>query len=522
MVDFDFIKFALSECERDHGELCHMSSGSESNALTLMDLENNRMVELPMSTRYFALSYLWGRAGEPMEVDYENGIFNPDSFPLTLKDAILFLNCLGERYLWIDYVCINQADREAKTAEVQKMDIIYANAYATIIAAAGIDSNAGLPGVRPETRQVIPIVESIGEPPMLFVRETPPLRQQLKQSTWNTRAWTFQESILSRRCIVFSYQEVFFQCRTMHQKASKYDGLKASGPDSETLATSVLWKRLEGDSKDNSNPSTDPESPLPSQLANSALWNRGWRVGTYVSLMETYSSRQMTFESDAVPAFVGIMSMLQKTAAPEIDLRFYWGMPSHDFDTSLNWKGHGRLYAKRRAGIPSWSSLSYPHKISGPSSWCIGMSVLPDMEKFEYVLEDPATGQLLKVGEPFPEKLVDIGLSTTFSPSVLRIETWAIPLSFKDDKDAPNIDAVSEEGLTWRNYVGAELEAILICNRWGANQERVDDDEWKTVMQVPVMLIEHVGDVAFRVGEKLMMWEEWQAGNPQRKSVRIH
>ena len=39
--------------------------------------------------------------------------------PKTLEDAITFTMLLGKRYLWIDYVCIDQFDEDDKADQMQ-------------------------------------------------------------------------------------------------------------------------------------------------------------------------------------------------------------------------------------------------------------------------------------------------------------------------------------------------------------------------------------------------------------------
>jgi hypothetical protein len=38
------------------------------------------------------------------------------------------------------------------------------------------------------------------------------LKQQISASKWVTRAWTYQEAILSPRCIYFTQHQVYFEC----------------------------------------------------------------------------------------------------------------------------------------------------------------------------------------------------------------------------------------------------------------------------------------------------------------------
>jgi hypothetical protein len=40
----------------------------------------------------------------------------------------------------------------------------------------------------------------------------PTLCQQIPQSNWTTRAWTYQEALLSPRCLYFTPHQVYFEC----------------------------------------------------------------------------------------------------------------------------------------------------------------------------------------------------------------------------------------------------------------------------------------------------------------------
>ena len=68
---------------------------------------------------------------------------------------------LGQRYLWVDRLCICQDDREVQTKQIDAMGDIYNNAVFTIIAANGWDANHGLRGIEGLTppRNLPPHVE---------------------------------------------------------------------------------------------------------------------------------------------------------------------------------------------------------------------------------------------------------------------------------------------------------------------------------------------------------------------------
>jgi Heterokaryon incompatibility protein (HET) len=54
---------------------------------------------------------------------------------------------LGERYLWVDCLCIVQDDQESLYNQVNNMASIFGDACVTIIAAQGTSAHCGLRGL---------------------------------------------------------------------------------------------------------------------------------------------------------------------------------------------------------------------------------------------------------------------------------------------------------------------------------------------------------------------------------------
>ena len=155
--------------------------------------------------KYMALSYLWGKA--PTSEDtlstatapklYQPFSLTADKLPRTVEDAIVVTAGLGANFLWVDRLCIKQDDDVDKANFVPQMHLIYGNAELTIVAAAGADCDAGLPGVRPGSRnkeqrvvsfQGIPMMESLDPQP-----DTSVFRALLGNTNYNTRGWCYQE-----------------------------------------------------------------------------------------------------------------------------------------------------------------------------------------------------------------------------------------------------------------------------------------------------------------------------------------
>ena len=128
--------------------------------------------------------------------------------PATIKDAIEFTAAIGERYLWVDSLCIVQDDGNAKMVQIMAMDQIYSGSVMSIIANDGTSCRDGLPGVR----------ETLGrwKQHIASVRGIRLANKQMTTSTskdggWALRGWTFQEHALSRRCVHFTLDGLQFE-----------------------------------------------------------------------------------------------------------------------------------------------------------------------------------------------------------------------------------------------------------------------------------------------------------------------
>lgn len=105
-------------------------------------------------------------------------------------------------------MCIVQ-DAPNTNEQLQIMDLIYSRARCTIIAMAGQDANFGLPGIISGTRVKQPAAV-LGK--FTFLAELQPLEHLLMASRYSTRAWTYQEMMLSPRCIFVSPYQIYFRC----------------------------------------------------------------------------------------------------------------------------------------------------------------------------------------------------------------------------------------------------------------------------------------------------------------------
>ncbi|KAL8919520.1 MAG: hypothetical protein Q9208_006712 [Pyrenodesmia sp. 3 TL-2023] len=132
------------------------SSPASPLDIYVIDVHEKIVVPYCAGTRFIALSYVWGRGNTHGvgQITPAPGQALPNSIPQTMVDAITFVERIGQRYLWIDQLCIDQANHEVKMRQINLMDRIYASAYLTLVNLDGPDADWGLPGISRPLQQV--------------------------------------------------------------------------------------------------------------------------------------------------------------------------------------------------------------------------------------------------------------------------------------------------------------------------------------------------------------------------------
>jgi len=108
--------------------------------------------------------------------------------PRTISDAIALVRLLGERYIWIDSLCLIKDDNQDMTNGIQSMDIIYEMSHLTIVAANGDNADAGLQRVRTGSSPCNQVVEEVLPGVRLALVQN--LIPSLKKSKYYSRGWT--------------------------------------------------------------------------------------------------------------------------------------------------------------------------------------------------------------------------------------------------------------------------------------------------------------------------------------------
>ena len=324
--------------------------------------------ELP---EYAALSYVWGDAEQLVVLKKESlaGFLVEDSeylaLPLnyTIADAIGLASRIGLRYIWIDALCIIQDSPEDKAIQIPQMHQIFSRAELTIVAAYGSDADAGLPGVIADTRgrnyfqmELPEITVLIRSGSKVFVaKENLGIamgENYLHGSEYLKRAWTYQEGLLSKRVLVFTKSQVYFECdRCTWSEESHWESSEIDFRG---------WRAI--------------KDPTPFDIWIDALDRRAYNPGdvakdttprnSYSVLLKNYTQRKLRYDEDILNAFSGVLAMVKVWEKTDV----FFGLRTKLFGNDLlfNMMSTSPLRfiekrAKRHASnkFPTWSWTSW-------------------------------------------------------------------------------------------------------------------------------------------------------------------
>ena len=364
--DLAHIKNLVKYCAKHHRKLCN-TPRPRPQALKLIDCHSLSIVMASPSHKYVALSYVWASTA-PLELNFtalsKDTSNVPSGPPSLIRDAISVTQALGYRYLWVDQICIDQNNSTEKHDQINQMDLVYQNSEITIIAATE-NGCSGLPGInatprtsQPKTRVGgITIVSTMGDP-----------REFIHETKWSTRGWTYQEAVLSRRRLVFTEEQMYFECNAMNCRESLSPDLDMIHEDDRSKKQGFCHPGVFS--------AQDWGDVLPLTI------DRGFE-GPFIQLhkhIEEYSQKDLSFDTDILNAFTGILKRSQRDEG----LLHIWGVPFFDpksmgmahsrnsFAASLLWEeleprqesddADSLITSgprERRPWIPSWSWASY-------------------------------------------------------------------------------------------------------------------------------------------------------------------
>ncbi|KAI1172795.1 HET-domain-containing protein [Nemania sp. FL0916] len=335
--------------------------------------------------RYICLSHCWGQERPLMTVSktLQNHMreISWDSIPATFQEAISISKKLGIQYLWIDSLCIIQDSKEDWERESSKMADIYRNSYVTLAAASSKDSKGGLGLDKPrQPGATLNGTTSDGKPysirvqcsiqPHAHIDDATPkdgIQHPVPPTTSTsmdfggalgvfpllTRAWVFQERLLSPRFLQFGRDELLWDCRE-----SMLCECGQRPPD--LPYNQVTVKKNEDGNEDGD---------------GDGLLAHKWR-----KIVEVYCALNLTCPDDKLPALSGLAKLVrerkQKPRATTTTM-YLAGLWSDSLELDLVWIACGGPERQSQEVddndeyiAPSWSWASvHGQKIIYPNLW---------------------------------------------------------------------------------------------------------------------------------------------------------
>lgn len=203
-------------------------------------VDSASIVQGTRATEYATLSYVWNDSSVTLTTSRlqtaQLGL-QRQALPQTLESGIQAAQKLGFRYVWVDSLCILQDSEADKQAECAMMATIFRNAALTIVLDQlnQLDVKPGL--LLPNANANASVVNATKNANRTAVHLPASSALPARNFTtpgfgWDTRAWSLQERLLSRRLLHVCETQVYWECAS----------LKASDTFPRGLS-SLVWEK---------------------------------------------------------------------------------------------------------------------------------------------------------------------------------------------------------------------------------------------------------------------------------------
>lgn len=359
-MDLAVPKHWLHQCLTSHGTTCQNPARiRHTRPAWLVDVQQMCIVSghdsdsAIASSSFVALSYRWGSLPgvrilrESLHKLQQPGILNSNPHadedwvsPLMtpmVRHAIHLTSALGERYLWVDTLCIVHGEPDT-LEQLHLMGFIYASATVVIVAADG-DAQTGIAGLRAvhasRPREAQQPFAPFGDDATIILGRGQHF-SHLAGTPYYKRGWTYQEHMMARRKILFEDGLMRWECQCLQSQEELAHGVEAS----KTIQ-SQLREMLAG-------------FPALESLSN---------------IINEYNDLDLRYDEDALPGISGLLSVLSRSFMGG----FLYGIPETFFDQALGWTTcvhDGNVLTRRTtsdrpshlkftAGLPSWSWIGW-------------------------------------------------------------------------------------------------------------------------------------------------------------------
>ncbi|KAI0545820.1 heterokaryon incompatibility protein-domain-containing protein [Xylaria curta] len=364
----EFINTRLADCLSSHKYYCNRFAEQELPTRVIdvgtKDTAPKLLESGGRKAKYVTLSHCWGkREYHPLRTTEASlsGHYNEipwTDLSQTFQDAILITRELGIQFIWIDSLCIIQDSPADWETESARMAEIYLHSHLTLSATASSDGSGGClrsrapDGVERKNDTTLRTGEKLRNIPLnlgetdIFIRKAAKqthdiMHQRFKDYQDNSpllsRAWVYQETVLSPRTIHFHQEELVWECREALRCECGYC-------DSIHHPQALLhpgWKK-----------------PYTGFLFQSEDPEKFYLYEQWASIVWAYSSLKLTRNSDRLPALSGLASLFAK----RLEDSYLAGLWFRDLHIGLLWEREWEVACRRptmsEPAIPTWSWAS--------------------------------------------------------------------------------------------------------------------------------------------------------------------
>ena len=291
------------------------------------------------------------------------------TLPKTFQEAIAIARRLGQRFLWIDSLCIIQDSAQDWQIESAMMESVYGHSLLNIAATASSSGAGGCFRERNPLLAQLCSVENVEwdwSTGKHYLYNSMFWSMGMKYAPLNNRAWIVQERLLARRVLHFGENQLYWECNQkdacetfpaglplrMVEENPRFKSQQPAYGNSRMRCFSEDWFGLL---------KLDPD------LNNYDLWS---------NIVLAYTRCDLTMASDKLVALSGIANMMRTRMGNDEYLAGLWG----------KWLPYQLLWYKEKPSgtersavyrAPTWSWASVDGEVWGhPISLMEGEEIL--------------------------------------------------------------------------------------------------------------------------------------------------
>ncbi len=331
---------------------------------------------------WIALSYCWG--GDSQFVFNDKTMDNLqkgiplNSFPATLRDAVIITRSLGIRYIWIDALCIKQDSADDWEREAAKMREVYSGAVLTVATANSPSTHSGIFSQRISGERATLEWRDMMSSRTIQVQLRPGSElwdHSLSKSPLMSRAWTLQEGLLSPRTVSYGAQQMIWECpRYQADEGGRITKATEDYRSKGFIQSLIRIQKMQVMKQQSFLEKLNLRSSKPEK------WWKSYAIADpydkWNDIAEQFMCRSLTKDFDVLPALSGLARAFQHVLKDE----YCAGLWKNDILSTLMWNRSPRYPADSSTRFdlarpsvylaPSWSWTSILGKQSSMStSW---------------------------------------------------------------------------------------------------------------------------------------------------------